>query len=142
MMRARKPPPRQGPTYEDASCGAEPVFSFLPEELVVKCERLIKSYHGTPGSPHLADLIWQSEARACIGRYKALNEILWQSAKVKSAKRADDLLCIIAKFILAAEVLANDFAGWGARYPDAMRQAEKVLSKIQFTSTDRLMDHY
>jgi hypothetical protein len=90
----------------------------------------------------LADLVWRSDARAFIKKHQALNEILAQSAKAKSAKRTDYFLRIIAKTILAVEVLASDFAGWGTRFPHAMSQAEKMQHEVDFTSSGRLMDHY
>jgi hypothetical protein len=137
-----KRPARPGPTWEDNASGAAPDFSFIPEELARRCERLIKAYHAAPGSAHLADLVWQSDARAFITKHRALNEILTRSAKTKSAKRAGDLLRIVAKTILAVEILASDFAGWGTRFPEAMRRAEKILSEVRLTSSERLMDHY
>jgi hypothetical protein len=130
------------PAEQDHASGAGRDFSFIPEELATKCDRLIRTYHAAPGSPHLADLVWHSDARAFIGRHQVLDEILTRSAKARSAKRTDYLLRIIAKTILAVEVLASDFAGWGTRFPYAMWQAEKIQNEVDFTSRGRLMDHY
>jgi len=112
-----KRPAGFGQTWEDDAAGAEPDFSFISEELAIKCDRLVRAYHAAPGSPHLADLVWQSEARALIRRHRVLNEILTRSAKAKSAKRTDELLCIVAKAILAIEVLASNYAGWELAFP-------------------------
>lgn len=125
----------------DAS-GGEPDFSFIPEELLNRCEKLIRTYHAIPGTSCLADVIWRSEARAFIGTHHALNRILLDSAKVRSAKRTNDLLRIIAKVMLAMEVLSIDFAGWGTRFPDAKRQAETILGATPFRSRLWTMDYY
>jgi hypothetical protein len=95
-----------------------------------------------PASPRLADLIWHSEARAFIETHQALNQILVESAKVRSAKRTNELLSMIAKVVLAMEVLSNDFAGWGTRFPGAKRRADKILGTSTFKSRLWMMDHY
>jgi hypothetical protein len=133
---------RHGSAPEQYAPGSEPDFSFIPEELAGKCERMIRAYHAMPGAPRLADLIWHSEARAFIRSHEGFNQILTNSTKVRSAKRVNDSLRIVAKVILALELLVNNIAGWGTRFPDAKRQAQKILGQRPFTSRVWLMDYY
>ena len=42
---------------------AEGKFSFVPEELAVKCDSLIESYHAVYGHFCLADMLWHTHAR-------------------------------------------------------------------------------
>jgi hypothetical protein len=49
---------------------------------------------------------------------------------------------MIAKVILAMEVLSSDFAGWGTRFPNAKQQAEIILRAAPFTSGLCMMDYY
>jgi len=142
MTRARKSRAQHGPVSNDDLSGGEPEFSFIPEELSRRYERLIRAYHALPGAPHLADLMWRSEARAFIITHNALHKILIVSARVRSARRTNDRLRMIAKIILAMKVLSNDFAGWGTRFPDAKRQAETILRAAPFTSGMCMMDYY
>jgi hypothetical protein len=142
MTRARVPRARSESGREDDASGGESDLSFIPEELASRCDKLIRVYHAMPGTPRLADLIWHSEARTFIETHPALNQILMGSAKVKSAKRTNELLRMIAKIILAMEILCDNFADWGTRFPDAKQRAEAILSATAFKSRLWLMDHY
>jgi hypothetical protein len=49
---------------------------------------------------------------------------------------------LIAAIILAFEMLADDFAGWGTRFPDAVPQARRILTQTNQNNLTRLLDIY
>jgi hypothetical protein len=49
---------------------------------------------------------------------------------------------LIAAIILAFEMLADDFAGWGTRFPDAVHQARKIFTETEQNNLTRLLDIY
>lgn len=102
-------------------------FRFLPRELTVKCRKLIGNYHAIYGYVDLPDMFWHSDARDIIERQRDLAQIFRRASKSKRAKRANDAFLHIATMIVAIEVLARDFAGWGKRCPAAKREADKIL---------------
>jgi hypothetical protein len=57
-------------------------------------------------------------------------------------KRETESYAMIAAIILAFEMLAGDFAGWGARFPNAMRQARRIISHDPLNNPTRLLDIY
>jgi hypothetical protein len=49
---------------------------------------------------------------------------------------------MIASAIVAVEVLARDFAGWGKRFPSAKREADKLFGDFSQHQRVWLMDLY
>jgi hypothetical protein len=49
---------------------------------------------------------------------------------------------LIAAIILAFEMLADDFAGWGTRFPDAVHQTRKIFTETEQNNLTRLLDIY
>jgi hypothetical protein len=117
-------------------------FRFVPRDLAGTCRKLIESYHAIHGCSQLADMLWNSDARDIIECHRGLSQIFKNAAKSRYAKRANESLLLIATVIVAVEVLARDFSGWGKRFPVARREAEALL--IDFPQRDRawLMDKY
>jgi hypothetical protein len=127
-----------------AEAGAAPgaSFRFIPRELATKCRRLIESYHAIYGYVGLPDMLWLSDAREIIERDRELTRIFRRAARSRAAKRANDSFLQIATTIVALEVLARDFSGWGKRFPAAKRQAEKILGGLPQLRRTWLMDLY
>lgn len=118
-------------------------FRFLPSELAVKCRALIESYHDMLGYGCLPDMLWQSDARDIIERDPELAQLFKNASKSRCAKRANDSFRLIAIVVVSLETLARDFAGWGKRFPNTKREAERLLGG-GFPLTQRvwLMDMY
>jgi hypothetical protein len=131
-------------TLPAAEAGAAPgaSFRFIPRELATKCRRLIESYHAIYGYVGLPDMLWLSDAREIIERDRELTRIFRRAARSRAAKRANDSFLQIATTIVALEVLARDFSGWGKRFPAAKRQAEKILGGLPQLRRTWLMDLY
>jgi hypothetical protein len=117
-------------------------FRFVPRELAIKCRTLIESYHSIHGYAGLPDMLWHSDARDFIECHRDLSKIFKLASKSRCAKRADDLFVLIATVIVAMEVLSRDFAGWGARFPSARREAEGLLETYLLRHQMWLMDRY
>jgi hypothetical protein len=125
-----------------AGVSASSNFRFIPSELAVKCKTLIESYHEMHGYGPLPDMLWHSNARDVIECHRELMDIFQSASRSRCAKRANSSMLLVATVIVAVEVLARDFAGWGKRFPAARREAEGVL--IDFTRRTRgwFMDQY
>ena len=121
---------------------AEGKFSFVPEELAVKCDSLIESYHAVYGHFCLADMLWRTHAREFIDRHEELRQVFKDAAKKRSAKRANNSLQAVAALIVALEVLVRDFADWGTQFPDAQQEAKKLLNASPFEPRVWLMNEY
>lgn len=119
---------------------AEGKFSFVPEELAVKCDSLIESYHAMYGYFCLADMLWHSDAREFINRHEELQRIIKDASKNRSAKRTNNSLQAVAALIVALELLVRDFAGWGTQFPDAQQEAKKLLDASPFRPRVWLMN--
>jgi hypothetical protein len=117
-------------------------FRFLPRELADKCRKLIESYHAMHGFGCLPDMLWHSDARDIIECDRYLKRRFMAASKSRAARRANDSLLFVATVIVSLEVLARDFAGWGKRFPDAKRQAERVLGESPLRERNWLMDLY
>ena len=117
-------------------------FQFVPAELTARCRELIESFHGIHGYVGLPDMLWLSDARDVIECDRELTGIFQKASRSRGAKRANDSLVFIAAVIVSLEVLARDFAGWGARYPAAKREAEKLLGDFPSPRQRLLMDFY
>jgi hypothetical protein len=117
-------------------------FSFVPGELAAKCRSLIESFHGMYGYVGLPDMLWLSDARDIIECHEGLAQLFKKASRSRGAKRANDSFLMIASAIVAVEVLARDFAGWGKRFPSAKREADKLFGDFSQHQRVWLMDLY
>jgi len=117
-------------------------FHFLPSELAVKCRALIESYHDMLGYNCLPDMLWQSDARDIIECDRELAQLFRNASKSRCAKRANDSFRLIAIVVVSLETLARDFAGWGKRFPNTKREAERLLGAFPLRQCVWLMDMY
>ena len=62
--------------------------------------------------------------------------------KREAAKRANSSLQAVATLIVALEVLVRDFAGWGTQFPDAQREAKKLLDASPLRPRVWLINEY
>lgn len=124
------------------SSGAGATFRFVPKELATKCRRLIESHHAMHGFGCLPDMLWHSDARDVIECHRDLLQVFKTASKSRCAKRANDSLLTVATIIASMEMLARDFAGWGRRFPQAKREAERVLVEYPLRPRIWLMDLY
>ncbi len=122
--------------------GATANFRFLPDELAVKCRALIESYHQMLGYGCLPDMLWHSDAQDIIAGDRELAQLFRNASKSRGARRANDSLLLIATVVLSLETLARDFAGWGKRFPDAKREAERLLGGFPLRPRVWLLDMY
>lgn len=122
--------------------GENSTFRFVPRELAAKSRKLVESYHAMHGYGRLPDMLWHSHGRDIIECNRELTRIFKTASRSRCAKRADELFLAIATVIVAVEILARDFAGWGKRFPAAKREAEELL--IDFPQRQRVwfMDKY
>jgi hypothetical protein len=125
-----------------ADLNSETNFRFVPRELAVRCRKLVESYHAIYGYACLPDMLWNSDARDVIECQRDLTRILTKASKSRCAKRANDSFVLIATVIVALEVLARDFAGWGKRFPAAKREAEGMLIDFPLRPRTWFMDKY
>jgi hypothetical protein len=130
------------PPAADGDVTLSPAFRFIPHELAVKCRQLIESYHAVYGYVGLPDMLWLSDARDIIECHGDLGKAFKKGAKSRGAKRANDSFLLIATTIVALEVLARDFSGWGKRFPAAKHQAETMLGDLPQLRRTWLMDLY
>jgi hypothetical protein len=121
---------------------AQASFDFVPTELSDKCRGLIESYHAMYGFGRLADMLWNTDARAVIESNAQLLRIFKSASKSRGAKRANNTFIHIATIVMALEVLARDFAGWGKRYPQSRRLAEQMFDAYPARPRTWLMDSY
>jgi hypothetical protein len=119
-----------------------PDFRFVPRELAIKCRTLCESFHAMHGYGCLPDMLWHSDARDVIECHRDLHQIFKSAAKTRCAKRANELLLLVATVIVALEVLARDYGGWGKRFPAAKREAEAMLVDFPLRSCNWFMDRY
>ena len=115
---------------DNHSIGGQRAFQLLPRELAAKCCRLVDSYHGIYGHAGLSDMSWLSGARDIIECHGDFEQIFKKASKLRGAKRANESFQLIATVIVALEVLARDYAGWGEQSPTGKKEAEKLLGRI------------
>ena len=130
-----------GKDADSGVCGLSH-FRFVPHELTLKCRSLIESFHAIYGYVSLPDMLWLSDAREIIERHAALMQMFKKASRSRGAKRANESFLTIATAVVALEVLARDFAGWGKRFPAAKRDAEKLLGDLSQRQRTWLMDLY
>jgi hypothetical protein len=90
----------------------------------------------------LPDILWQPEVRNFIGGSPRLRRLFKGSSSSRSAKKANEGLVFVATVILSTEILASGFAGWGARYPAARRQAQSMIAKHIRSARAPLIERY
>jgi hypothetical protein len=117
-------------------------FCFLPKELTERSRQLIESYHGVHGYAKLADLLWHAETREFIAFHRDLWAVFRKASLTRSAKRANECYVLVATILFSLEVLANDFAGWGKRFPQARLKADSILCEHLPNARTWLMDFY
>jgi hypothetical protein len=127
---------------EDPASAADEDFSFLPGALVDRCRPFIKRYHELNGYSCLPDILWQPEVRIFIDCSPRLRDLFKASSSSRSAKKANEGLAFVATVILSTEILASGFAGWGARYPAARRQAQFMIAKHMQSARAPLIERY
>ena len=126
----------------DGAAESESNFSFLPADLSGKCRTLIESFHTMHGFAGLPDMLWMSEARGIIENDRDLTLAFTRACRSRDARRANESFIAIAVIVMSLEVLADDFAGWGKRFPNAKSQAEKVLGDRLTKQRIELMNLY
>jgi hypothetical protein len=117
-------------------------FSFLPKGLLEKCTPFIVRYHEMNGYACLPDILWHPEIRNFIEIDATFQRLFKKSTSSRSAKRANEGLVGIATIILAIEILATGFAGWGIRYPAARKRAQTILEEFVPSSRAWLIERY
>jgi len=117
-------------------------FSFLPKGLLEKCTPFIIRYHEINGYSCLPDILWHPEIRNFIEIDTTFQRLFKNSTSSRSAKRANEGLVCIASIILAIEILARGFAGWGNRYPNARKKAQAPLEEYVPSSRAWLIERY
>jgi hypothetical protein len=117
-------------------------FRFLPKELNERSRQLIESYHGVHGYAKLADLLWHAEIREFIVFHEDLRPVFRKASIARSAKQANQGYVLVATVLLSLELLANDFAGWGKRFPLAKLRADAILREHLPNARTWLMDFY
>jgi hypothetical protein len=117
-------------------------FEFLPTTLAKKSRRLLEGYHELRGYGSLPDFLWDAEIREFIEMHDQLNAIFKKASRSRSAKRSTEYYLLVATIILSMETLVSDFAGWGARFPDARRKAVAIVTAFRLPFGTRLLDHY
>ena len=122
--------------------GREIDFCFLPKELTERSRQLIESYHGVHGYARLADLLWHAQTREFIALHRDLSPVFRKASLTRSAKRANECYVLVATILFSLEVLANDFAGWGKRFPLARLKADSILREHLPNARTWLMDFY
>jgi len=117
-------------------------FKFLPKALTERSRQLVETYHGLHGYSNLADVLWHAETRDFISLHRDLAPVFRKASIARSAKRANQGFVLIAATLLSLEVLANDFAGWGRRFPWARRKADALIRDHLPNSRTWLIDFY
>jgi hypothetical protein len=117
-------------------------LNFLPGNLTKQCRSLIESYHEVHGYACLPDILWKSRLGPFIQTHSELRQFLRKASTTRSAKKANDGFVRIATTILALEILASSFAGWGALYPDAADGARAILKSTARGTHMPLMEFY
>jgi hypothetical protein len=125
-----------------AAAGKDVDLCFLPGALTERSRQLIRSYHRVHGHAKLADLLWHPETREFIALHRDLGPTFRKASLSRSAKRANECYVLVATILFSLEVLANDFAGWGKRFPLARLKADSILREHLPNARTWLMDFY
>ena len=87
-------------------------------------------------------MLWHSSGRDIIECNPELALVFKGACKTRRAKQANESYVLLATIVLAIEVLARDFAGWGKRFPSARRDAEAFLADFPQREHGWFMDQY
>jgi hypothetical protein len=117
-------------------------FSFVPDSLILQCQRLIESYHALHGYTCLPDILWKARLGPFIEAHLEFRQLLKKASTTRSAKKSNECLVRIATTILSLEILASSFAGWSAIYPQATSRANAILKRHARSPLMPLMDFY
>jgi hypothetical protein len=117
-------------------------IDFLPEALTRQCADLIDNYHSVHGYLRLPDMLWRSRHGPFIQRHAALSALLAHASKARRAKQSNESFRKIAITILALEILATSFAGWGGLFPEAAERARLLLGRDANNAQPPLLDYY
>jgi hypothetical protein len=127
------------PTKRQPKCKVN--FDFIPTALTKKTRRLLENYHNVHSYTSLPDFLWDAETQAFIEMHDDLDAIFQKASRTRSAKKSNEYYLFVASIVLSMEMLANNFASWGARFPDARLEALDIVAQSTPLGT-RLMDHY
>jgi hypothetical protein len=119
-----------------------PDFSFLPKNLTAQCRSLIESYHELHGYACLPNMLWKFRLGPFIETHHELRQLLRKASTTRSAKKSNEGFVQIAITILSLEILASNFAGWSAIYPEAGSSAQRILRRNIRTPQMALMEFY
>jgi hypothetical protein len=119
-----------------------PDFGFLPQSLLSQCRSLIEGYHGLHGHSSLPDILWKAGLGPFIESHREFRRLLRKASTTRSAKKSNEGFTQIATTLLSLEILANNFAGWSAIYPQAASTARAILRRHTRHSRSPLMDSY
>jgi hypothetical protein len=119
-----------------------PDLTFVPQELTVQCCSLIEKYHKIHGYSCLPDMLWYADSREIIRSHKELRKIFKQASMARGMRQANHSLLFVATVIMAVEGLVRNFAAWGAQFPAARQQAEKLLGASPASQRVWFMDTY
>jgi hypothetical protein len=117
-------------------------LEFIPNELLDRCRRLIEDYHSSTNSENVSDLLWKSGLSEFIQSHPKLSVILKKASRSRSFKVCTSGFISIASIILALEVLASDYAGWGSKCPRERNAAEEILRRDARWARPCLMEEY
>jgi len=117
-------------------------FSFLPENLIGQCRRLIESYHELHGYACLPDILWKARLGPFIQTHHQFRQLLRKASTTRSAKRSNEGFVQIATTLLSLEILASSFAGWSKIYPQAAERSQVILKRNMLRHLTPLMDFY
>jgi hypothetical protein len=119
-----------------------PDFGFLPQNLIGQCRSLIEGYHGLHGHSSLPDILWKAGLGPFIESHREFRRLLKKASTTRSAKKSNEGFTQIATTLLSLEILASNFAGWSAIYPQAASKARAILRRHTRHSRSPLMDSY
>jgi hypothetical protein len=117
-------------------------LKFIPRALIENCEHLVESYHGIHGYGCLPDILWRAGVREFVEIHDNLWNLFRKASNTRSARKVNSSYVVIASALLSLEVLANDFMGWGTRFPGAKRRAASLLAEHLPPVRERLREVY
>jgi hypothetical protein len=117
-------------------------LGFLPKTLTVQCQSLIESYHELHGYACLPNVLWKSRLGPLIEAHREFRQLLTKASTSRSAKKSNEGFVRIATKILSLEILASNFAGWSAIYPEEGSTAQAILQRNVRSPLMPLMEFY
>jgi len=117
-------------------------FAWLPEKLVPNWIMIVKAKHEQNGWGSMPGILWDQETMAFFGMYDGLLSMLGKATSSWRPNKRHEYQTYLASIVLSIECLADDFAGWGTRYPDAKQKADKIVETYFTNKRTRLLDVY